>query len=47
MDQAKRAGAKVIQPAQKTFWGGYTGYFQGPDGRLWEIAWNPAWEMSE
>jgi len=22
-------------------WGGYSGYFQDPDGHLWEIAWNP------
>jgi predicted lactoylglutathione lyase len=25
-----------------TFWGGYAGYFQDPDGHLWEVAWNPA-----
>ena len=21
--------------------GGYAGYFQDPDGHLWEVAWNP------
>lgn len=42
MKQARAAGADVIKPAQKTFWGGYAGYFQDPDGHLWEIAWNPA-----
>jgi len=26
-----------------TFWGGYCGYFQDPDGHLWEIVWNPQW----
>lgn len=41
MEQAKRAGAKIARPAQKTFWGGYSGYFQDPDGHLWEIAYNP------
>lgn len=41
MKQAKNAGAKIIKPAQNTFWGGYAGYFQDPDGHLWEIAWNP------
>jgi uncharacterized protein len=41
MEQAKRAGAKIIKPAQETFWGGYAGYFQDPDDHLWEIAWNP------
>ena len=41
LDQAKKAGAKIARPAQKTFWGGYSGYFQDPDGHLWEIAYNP------
>jgi catechol 2,3-dioxygenase-like lactoylglutathione lyase family enzyme len=44
MARAKAAGAKIVKPAQETFWGGYSGYFQDPDGHLWEIAWNPAWE---
>jgi hypothetical protein len=47
MAQAKKSGAKIIKPAQKTFWGGYAGYFQDPDGHLWEIAWNPAWKLEE
>ena len=47
MAQAKKAGAKIIKPAQKTFWGGYAGYFQDPDGHLWEIAWNPAWKFED
>ena len=44
MAQAERAGATVVVPAHETFWGGYAGYFQDPDGHLWEVAWNPAWE---
>ena len=43
MAQAKKAGAKLVKPAAKTFWGGYAGYFQDPDGHLWEVAWNPQW----
>jgi uncharacterized protein len=43
--QAKKAGAKIVKPAQETFWGGYSGYFQDPDGHLWEVAWNPAWNI--
>jgi catechol 2,3-dioxygenase-like lactoylglutathione lyase family enzyme len=39
--QAQRAGARVIKPAQSAFWGGYAGYFQDPDGHLWEVAFNP------
>ncbi|MSQ14628.1 MAG: VOC family protein [Dehalococcoidia bacterium] len=46
MEQAKRAGARVIKPAEDTFGGGHTGYFQDPDGHLWEIVWNPEWEAS-
>jgi len=43
MDQARAAGAAIVKPAQDTFWGGYSGYFQDPDGHLWEVAWNPQW----
>ena len=41
MEDAVRAGAEVIKPAQDTFYGGYTGYFRDPDGHLWEFVWNP------
>lgn len=41
MAQAGRAGAVIIKPAAHTFWGGYAGCFQDPDGHLWEVAWNP------
>jgi hypothetical protein len=27
--------------AEDTFWGGYAGDFQDPDGHLWEVVWNP------
>ena len=47
MEQAQRAGARITDPAHDRFWGGYSGYFQDPDGHLWEIAWNPAWEVKE
>ena len=41
METARHAGASVVKPAQNTFYGGYAGYFQDPDGHLWEIVWNP------
>jgi uncharacterized glyoxalase superfamily protein PhnB len=44
MSLAERAGAKIIKPAQKTFYGGYAGYFQDPDGHLWEVAHVPGFE---
>ena len=34
-------GGRLVKPGQKTDWGGYAGYFQDPDGHVWEIAWNP------
>lgn len=42
MAEAVKAGARVVKPAQKTFWGGYAGYFQDPDDHLWEVVYNPA-----
>jgi catechol 2,3-dioxygenase-like lactoylglutathione lyase family enzyme len=41
MAQAEQAGAHIVKRAADTFWGGYAGYFQDPDGHLWEVAWNP------
>ena len=47
MEQAKKAGAKILKPAHDTFWGGYAGYFQDPDDHVWEIAWNPQMKIVE
>jgi catechol 2,3-dioxygenase-like lactoylglutathione lyase family enzyme len=47
MKQAEKAGAKITDPAHDRFWGGYSGYFQDLDGHLWEIAWNPQWEVKD
>jgi len=41
MIKAEKAGANIVKEAHDTFWGGYSGYFQDPDGHLWEIVWNP------
>jgi catechol 2,3-dioxygenase-like lactoylglutathione lyase family enzyme len=41
MAQALAAGARIVKPADRTFWGGYAGYFQDPDEHLWEVVWNP------
>lgn len=38
---AARAGGTVLTPAARRDWGGYTGYFQDPDGFVWEVAHNP------
>ena len=41
LQQAAAAGATIVKPASDTFWGGYAGYFQDPDGHLWEVVFNP------
>lgn len=47
MAEAAAAGARIVKPAAKTFWGGYAGYFQDPDGHLWEVVWNPAFHVAD
>lgn len=47
MQQARAAGAALVKPAQETFWGGYAGYFQDPDGHLWEVVWNPQFALDD
>jgi uncharacterized protein len=47
MGLAERAGARVVKPAQDTFWGGYAGYFLDPDQHLWEVCFNPDWVQDE
>jgi len=47
MEQARKAGARISKTADDTFWGGYAGYFQDPDGHLWEVVWNPHMTISE
>lgn len=41
IEQARQAGAHILKEAQSTFWGGHSGYFQDPDGHLWEVVYNP------
>ena len=43
---AERCGARIVKPACRVFWGGYSGYFADPDGHLWEIAHNPFASLS-
>ena len=45
--EAEQAGARLLKPAEEKFWGGYAGYFADPEGYAWEVAWNPAFELSE
>ncbi|KQM11204.1 glyoxalase [Methanomassiliicoccales archaeon RumEn M1] len=41
LERVKSIGGTVVKQPQKVFWGGYSSYFQDPDGHLWEVAFNP------
>jgi uncharacterized protein len=43
--QAAAAGARVTDKAHDRPWGIYSGYFQDPDGHLWEILYNPQLDL--
>ena len=45
--EVSKLGATIVKPAQKVFWGGYSGYFKDLDGHLIEVAYNPFWELDE
>ena len=45
LEKAESLGVRILKPGQKTFWGGYGGYFADPDGFLWEVAFNPFWKL--
>jgi uncharacterized protein len=44
---AERAGAIIIKEPEIVFWGGYSGYFQDPNGFYWEVAYGENWEFDE
>src|SRR4051812_8337431 len=46
LEQVVEAGGEVITPARAMDWGGYSSYVADPDGHVWEIAHNPAWQMT-
>jgi hypothetical protein len=41
LGQAAAAGATILDTARDRPWGIYSGYFQDPDGHLWEVIHNP------
>jgi uncharacterized protein len=45
--EVEKLGATLVKPAQKVFWGGYSGYFKDPDDHLIEVAFNPLWGFDE
>ncbi|OQM73476.1 VOC family protein [Manganibacter manganicus] len=41
LEQAERAGGRIVKPAGRAFWGGWYGYFADPEKNVWEVAHNP------
>jgi len=46
MTRALGAGATLLKHPQKTFFGGYSGYFADPDGHAWEVVRAPGFEFA-
>ena len=40
LDEAKKAGGKILKPAAKLQWGGYGGSFADPDGYIWNVGYS-------
>ncbi len=47
LKRAKAAGAIITEKPYDRPWGIYSGYFQDPDGHLWEVMWNPQLEIKD
>ena len=45
LEQAVRCGGSLVKAAEDVFWGGHRGYFADLDDHLWEVVWNPLWEI--
>ncbi len=45
-DSAIAAGGKALVEPRRADWGGYHGVFADPDGHVWELAYNPFFELS-
>lgn len=47
LEKVAALGGTIVKRAQKVYWGGYSGYFKDLDGHLFEVAYNPFWELDE
>ena len=45
--RVQEVGGRIVKPAERTPWGGYSGYFADPDDHLWEIAYAPMFPPDE
>jgi predicted lactoylglutathione lyase len=46
MEKAAALRARIMKPAQATSWG-HAGYFQDPDGHLFEVVYEDGWKFDE
>ncbi|EMY62198.1 VOC family protein [Leptospira terpstrae] len=47
IEKVRKLGAKILKEPQKVFWGGYSAYFQDPDGHIFEVAYNPFFPLNQ
>ena len=47
IDDLRSKGVTILKNPQKAFWGGYHAYFADPDGKHWEVAFNPFFLFDE
>ncbi len=45
LSEAERAGGRIVKPASRAAWGGYSGYFADRDDHVWEVAHNPGFPI--
>ena len=43
----RELGARVVKKPTRTEFGGYSGYFEDPDGHLWELCFNPGFPLDD
>jgi len=43
----EKVGAKIVKWPEIVSWGGYSGYFQDPNGYYWEVAFGETWEFDD
>ena len=46
-DAAVRAGGQAVKAPQEASFGGVNAHVAGPDGLVWEIAYNPGWRVDD
>lgn len=47
MTLAESSGGVIVKQPEIVSWGGYSGYFQDPDGYYWEVAYADTWKFDE